>query len=721
MRLSAPCPHGLTPLSIALFVALAAPLPTRAAEELASSTTTATALDLPSTTIDAQSVAGTTTTEGTHAYTTGQTAAATRLPLSLKETPQSVTVITRQEMDDQQLNSVDQVVARTTGLSTQTFDTGRAYFYARGFQINSFQFDGIPTTFEPGTSFLDTALYDRVEVVRGATGLLTGAGNPSASINLVRKHPTPDFSLKASVSGGSWDNYRGTVDLSTPLTPDGRVRGRFVAVEQIGHSYLDRYQGKKQAYYGVVDADLTDDTTLSVGYEDQDNTPTGVTWGGMPLFNSDGSKTHYSRSASLAADWSRWDTRLQTAFANLEHRFDNDWKVRLALEHSQTTSDERLLSTLGYTSAGLYPLALAEKDTDRQNSVDLMASGPFSLLGREHEAVIGYMDSRRKEHALGTGFVYPGGVLEPNGEFPMPDFGAATWSATDSLIKQRGAYGAVRLSVTDPLKVIIGGRVSEYEISQDSAGTPFDYKTRGRFTPYAGVIYALDDTYSAYASYTEIFKPQSYSDSSGKILEPTTGKNREVGLKASYLDGRVNASLSVFDVRLDNVAQSDTGHYVPVTGAQAYYAASGTKSQGFDFDLQGELAQDWNLMFGYSHYTASQGDGSRLSSALPRTTAKLFTTYRLPGALNHLTVGGGTRWQSSFYQNATRGQSTVEVEQGAYALTSLMARYDLTKQVELGFNLDNLFDKKYYSMIGFYNQALYGDPRNFTVSVSYKL
>ncbi|WP_455925507.1 TonB-dependent siderophore receptor [Pseudomonas putida] len=717
MRLSAPCPHGLTSLSVALFVALASPLPARAAEA------SVTKIDLAATTIDAQgeTASDPATTEGTHAYTTGQTAAATRLPLSLKDTPQSVTVVTRQQMDDQQLNSVDQVVSRTTGLSTQTYDTGRAYFYSRGFQIDSFQFDGIPTSFVPGTSFLDTALYDRVEVVRGATGLLTGAGNPSASINLVRKHPTKDFSLKASVSGGSWDNYRGTVDLSTPLTADGRVRARFVAVEQIGHSFRDYYQSKKQAYYGVVDADLSDDTTLSVGYSDQNNTPTGVTWGGMPLFNSDGSRTHYSRSASLAAKWSRWDTRLQSSFANLEHRFDNGWKVRMALDHSEATSNERLLSGLGYPDTGLLPVSMAEKDSDRQNSVDLMASGPFTLLGREHEAVVGYMDSRRKEHALGTGFVYPGGDLQPNGAFPMPEFGSASWSATDALIKQRGAYGALRLSLSDPLKLIVGGRVSEYEITQDSAGTLFDYTTRGRFTPYAGLIYALNDTYSAYASYTEIFNPQSYSDSSGKILEPTTGKNREVGLKASYLDGRVNASLSVFDVRLDNVAQTDTGHFVAVTGAQAYYAASGTKSQGFDFDLNGELADDWNLMFGYSHYTATQGDGTRLSTALPRTTAKLFTTYRLPGALDKLTVGGGTRWQSRFYQDVSGPDGTVRAEQGAYALTSLMARYDLTDQVELGFNLDNLFDKKYYSMMGFYTQALYGDPRNFTVSVSYKL
>ena len=150
----------------------------------------------------------TATTEGTGSYTTSETVAATRLPLSLRETPQSVTVITRQRMDDQQLNSVQDVLENTTGVTSYQSDSERTSFYSRGFLINNIQYDGIPTVVGDiingsGIGSLDTAFYDRVEVVRGATGLLTGTGNPSAAINLVRKRPTREFSAAASLGAGS--------------------------------------------------------------------------------------------------------------------------------------------------------------------------------------------------------------------------------------------------------------------------------------------------------------------------------------------------------------------------------------------------------------------------------------------------------------------------------------------------------------------------------------
>lgn len=717
-------PMGLSfrPWYMALFLIVSGPLMARA-DEPRSTPDTAGHLDLPDIQITVKGDPA--TTEDTHSYTTAQTAAATRLPLSLRETPQSVSVITRQQMDDQQLNSVKDVLQHTTGVSSSTLDSERTSFYARGFSIDSFQFDGIPTTFVPGASFLDTAFYDRIEVVRGATGLLTGAGNPSASVNLVRKRPTAELSANASISAGSWDTYRGTADLSTPLTADGRVRARIIGVEQDRHSYIDFYHQKKQAFYGVLEADLSPDTLVSLGYDYQDITPRGTTWGGMPLFYSDGSRTHYSRSKSLAAQWSRWDNTLKTTFANLEHHFDNDWKLRLAFNQGETESETRLLSALGYpnrvTGEGLIPVAMASKGNTRQNSYDLMASGPFQLLGREHEMVFGWMDSRRKTHDLDSGFMFPGTpMLRPDGRYPKPDFAAAQYSRSSTLTEQDGSYAALRLSLADPLTLIIGGRLSNYEVSQRNAGQSFHYKKTGEFTPYVGLVYDFNDTYSAYASYTEIFNPQTNRDQNGRILAPMEGKNREVGVKAQYLDGRLNASVAVFDIRQDNVAQTDIGHLLP-DGTQAYYAVNGTKSQGFDIDVSGELSDGWNLLFGYSHYTATTGTGASLSTSLPRTTTQLFTTYRLPDALDKLTIGGGATWQSRFYQDAIGPQGTVQVEQKAYALASLMMRYDLSGQTSVAVNANNLFDKKYYSMIGFYNQGLYGDPRNITLSLSYKL
>ncbi|KAG1250074.1 hypothetical protein G6F68_012999 [Rhizopus microsporus] len=131
------------------------------------------------------------TTEGTGLYTADWMRSANGLVLSQRETPQSVTVVTRQRMDDEDMRSLTDVMASTPGISVQNFDSERYSFNSRGFGVSNYMYDGIPTSFDTGyaagESSVDPIIYDRVEVVRGATGLLTGAGNPSASINL-RRH-----------------------------------------------------------------------------------------------------------------------------------------------------------------------------------------------------------------------------------------------------------------------------------------------------------------------------------------------------------------------------------------------------------------------------------------------------------------------------------------------------------------------------------------------------
>ncbi|MCF5098864.1 TonB-dependent receptor plug domain-containing protein, partial [Pseudomonas gessardii] len=181
-------------------------------------------------------------TEDSGSYTPGSIATATRLVLTPKETPQSVSVVTRQYMDDFGLNTVDDVMRHTPGITVSAFDSERSNYYARGFSINNFQYDGIPSTarnvaYSAGNTLSDMAIYDRVEVLKGATGLLTGAGSLGATINLVRKKPTADFRGHATLGAGSWDNYRSELDVSGPLTESGTVRGRAVAAYQDKHSF----------------------------------------------------------------------------------------------------------------------------------------------------------------------------------------------------------------------------------------------------------------------------------------------------------------------------------------------------------------------------------------------------------------------------------------------------------------------------------------------------
>lgn len=677
-------------------------------------------------------------TEGTGSYTTSKTAAAIRLPLSLKETPQAVTVITRQRMDDQQLNSVQGVLDNTAGITSYQSDSERTSFYSRGFLINNVQYDGIPTIVGDivngsGISSLDTAFYDRVEVVRGASGLLTGTGNPSAAINLVRKRPTRDFSASASLGAGSWDTRRGTADISTPLTQDGRVRARVVGTYQDGNSYLDGYKPQRKAFYGIIEADLTPDTSVSLGYDYQDSTPKGPTWGGLPLWFSDGTQADYPRSKAYSQKWSRWDSGLKTAFAELEHRFANGWNLRAIANQYRSDFDAHLLGVVGRPDRstglgtypfGAYPVALASESRSHQNSFDVMANGPLELFGRSHDLVVGAMSSRRNASEQDIPPFYPGfvpvNVYDLSSPYPRPDFEAMASIPTQTRIKQSGVYGAARFALADPLKLVVGGRFSTYEIDESVSGVPFHYKKSGEFDPYAGLIYDIDSTYSAYVSYTGIFNPQTdYRDSNGNVLTPAKGKTTEIGLKGDYLDGRLNASVALFDTRLDNAAQIVAGTYTP-SGSQAYKSVDGTKSRGIEMDLQGELARGWNIYAGVAHFTAKDGDGVRLNSQLPRTTAQFFTTYQLPGSWSRLTLGGGVKWQSRFYEAANTGTSTLGGEQKSYALVSLMGRYVIAKGTDVAINVNNLLDRKYALQKGDFDTVGYGAPRNVMVTLNFR-
>jgi outer membrane receptor for ferric coprogen and ferric-rhodotorulic acid len=147
---------------------------------------------------------------------------------------------------------------------------------------------------------IDMALYGRVEVLRGADGLNAQTGNPSATVNFIRKRPTYQFQASGDISYGSWDTKRIDVDVSGPLNKAGTVAGRLVAVHEDGNSYIDRYQPTKDIVYGVVEANLTPSTLATVGFSYQKNHSRGAQWGGLPLLDADGSQLSYGVGASMA-------------------------------------------------------------------------------------------------------------------------------------------------------------------------------------------------------------------------------------------------------------------------------------------------------------------------------------------------------------------------------------------------------------------------------------
>ena len=669
-----------------------------------------------------------TITEGSGSYTPGTIATATRMVLTPRQTPQSITVITRQHMDDFGLNSIDEVMRHTPGITVSTFDSERTNYYARGFSVENFQYDGIPTlrnsAYSSGQTLSDMAIYDRVEILKGATGLLTGAGAPGATINLIRKKPTREFKASIDVGAGSWDNYRTQVDVSGPLTDSGNIRGRAVAAYQDKHSFMDRYERKTGVYFGTLEADLSDDTLLTLGFDYQNNDPHASGWSGSrPLFDRNGERIDVKRSYNNGANWSRWEQTTQSVFATLEHSFANGWVGKGQLTHQVNSYDAPLGSVMSgpFPATGLSSI-YANKFTGntRTDAADAYFSGPFGLAGREHELVIGA--SASSAHWQGKDYGNPT-FLSANvidfwnfdGKTTEPDWGAPT-QYNDTTTRQTAGYISARFNLTDDLNLLLGTRLANYWLTGDYHTTE-----TGRLVPYVGVTYDLNDNFTAYASYTDIFMPQTYNrDRNNKVLEPDEGKNYEVGIKGEFYGGRLNTSLAYFEVHESNRAEPDAEYNADPTNPSILYASVGTKAKakGFEAEMSGELAPGWQAQAGFTHKVIRGSDDEKISTWEPEDQLSLYTTYKFKGALDRLTIGGGARWQNRSWQNIyNRAKDQYQdFSQDAYWLVDAMARYQVSEHLSTTLNVNNLFDKQYYTNIGFYNTAYYGDPRNVMVN-----
>lgn len=662
-----------------------------------------------------------TITEGSGSYTPGTIATATRMVLTPRETPQSISVVTRQFMDDFALDSIDDVMRHTPGITVSTYDSERTNYYSRGFSIVNFQYDGIPTLrdaqYSAGQTLTDMALYDRVEVLKGATGLLTGAGGPGGTINLIRKKPTHEFKGSVELGAGSWDNYRSQIDVSGSLNDAGTVRGRAVAAYQDKHSFLDHYQRKTNVYYGILEVDLTPDTLLTVGADYQDSDPKGSSWTGTrTVYDPDGNTLDLPRSFNNGPKWSSWEQYSRTVFATLEHNFANGWVAKAQYNHQINGYDAPLgyISQDSATESSIY----ARKYTGEtiSDSLDVYTSGPFELFGREHQMVIGQSLSRShwkgKDYSNATYYDNSYDFFQWHGEAIEPGWNQPT-KRSDETTRHTGSYVTARFSLMDDLSLLLGTRLANYQVSGTS-----DSRESGKVVPYAGLVYDFTDNLSAYASYTEIFQPQTqYRDRTDKMLEPDEGKNYEIGIKGEFFDGRLNSSLAYFEVHEDNRPIADTV-YNANPGVNYSYIGTQTKTKGYEAEISGELTPGWQLQAGYTHKVSRDQAGSKIATWEPEDQLSFYTTYKLTGSLDKLTLGGGARWQGEGWQMLyNRGKDRYErFSQDPFWLVDLMARYQLTENLSATVNLNNVFDKSYYTNIGFYESAYYGDPRNVMVT-----
>jgi len=676
--------------------------------------------------------------EGSYATDAASVAKGSR---SLRETPQSVSVANRQRLDDQNLRTLDEALGSITGLIVEQSSSHERSYHSRGFEIQTIQYDGVAT--QRGNGFFispDLSVFDRVEVLRGPSGLFTGAGNPGGTINLVRKRPLKANRIDAQASAGRWDNYRAQVDANRMLNDSGSVRARVIGTYEDREFFYDVAEAQRSVLYAIVEADLAPSTTLGVGLHREENDSVPF-YGGVPRF-ADGGDLGLPRSSYLNAAWAKNDIASTTAFADLQHRFSDDWKLRVAF--SRMREDNHDLSGTAFgavsrsTNLGPSLSSFRAHLLGEQKAADATLEGTFSAFGRRHDILLGAnwmerdYDNTSQLYTVANPVINPY-TFDPYAYAVAPTAIARPGTRTLTALEQSGAYGSLRFALTDEVKLIAGGRVSNWKTSVRNlltgAYSTQPYEDSGEFTPYGALQWEFAPAWTTYLSYAEIFRSQANQfTASGDRLDPATGNNIEAGLKGALFGGRLHASLAAFRIIEENRSQSDPLNPSPCagspTGGACFVAEGKVRSQGLDAELTGQLAPGLQLSAGYTWNQTeylrdrsatgapSANENQPLSTFTPRHLARIWANWK-PGA-SAWELGAGVNAQSYTYKTG----GALRFEQGGYATWSGRIGYQINRNLLASVNFNNIFDKHYYRTLGSTSGSnWYGEPRNVTATL----
>jgi outer membrane receptor for ferric coprogen and ferric-rhodotorulic acid len=556
----------------------------------------------------------------------------------------------------------------------------RTSYSARGFDILNTQIDGVgmPNNWGIATGAMDTFGYEKVEVIRGANGLLTGVGNAAGTINYVRKRPTNEKHGSVGISYGSWSTRRIEADYSTPFTASGTWAGRLVAAHEDGDSYLRANENKRNYLYGVIDGQIGENGTLTLGYSYQKAKSNGIMWGALIWNYSDGTQAEWPRNATTTQDWTYWNTTDHAGFAEYTHRLSDNWQLKASYNYRRVSGNEKMFyayDKLGTgldpdTSLGLYGYPWGGRDKANAHLGAVTLGGHFELFGRAQEAMLGASIAKSKtenwdenssdftEPAWGAlpGFPYATNAI-PEPVWDAPSIAAAL----DQRLKR--VFGATRIALTDRLKAIVGVNHAEYH--RDGASyAVYSNQTNSHTSPYGGLTFDFSDNILGYVSYSDIYQPQDQVDANDQYLEASKGLNYEAGIKAEWLNKRLLTTLAVFKAEQDGLA-TPTGQYNEY--GSYIYAPVDVQSKGIEFEATGKLTDYLDLVLGYTALKLDGDDGDDTYPWVPRRTANLMLSAHLP-SYTPLSFGVGGRWQSNVSNGAALSSMTA-----AYLLLSALA------------------------------------------------
>lgn len=648
-----------------------------------------------------------------------------KTPLRAREIPNSVSVITAQRIEDQNLQTVADALANVPAVTVVPNDQLTSQYRSRGYSL-AVMYDGVPAyNAFGGVQQFDLAIYERVEVLRGPAGVLQGSSEPGGTVNLISKRGTEQFNLSTALSGGSWDNYRAVLDVAGPVNASRSLRARAVGLYQDRDFFYDSTTKSTGLGYATVDWDISSDTTVGVSAA-VENVRSHATNLGLPAYET-GELLDVPRSTGLAPPWSKFRSEIRDHEVSLTHRFGGGWTAKARL----TERDQDYFFHDAYAWEGVrasdntVPMVRREYDYDyERRALDLFLTGPVTLFGRTHSLLVGYNHDTLDSRFGGVSLVSAAQAIRVPFDHPeqLPDFSLPYNEGGLTETGQSGVYAQARFSVADPLTLVVGGRLSDFHSRSRSQppGPPTAWRPTNRaddeFTPYGGVVYDVNRLVSLYASYSSIFVPQSTQRKvDGESLEPRIGRQYEIGSKADFFGGRLSASVAVFNLRDRNRPLSDTAHpgfVVP---------AGEVESKGWEAQVSGSPAPGYEVQAGYARLDTEylkanpNQQGLQFDLLEPRHSWKVWAIHRFQERLSGLTVGLGFSTQSGIRVDPKRGE-------GGFTVANAMLGYRIGEHASLDFNVSNLFDKVYYTRFGGTNSYnTFGEPRNYSLTVRVKL
>ncbi|WP_169800540.1 TonB-dependent siderophore receptor [Sphingobium cloacae] len=661
---------------------------------------------------------------------------------SLRQIPQSVTVITRQRLEDQNLISIEDVMLQTTGVTVDRNWLSSTY-NSRGLNISYARYDGGATSFRvDGMSDIDTAIYDSIALVRGADGLF-GAGEAGGVLNFTRKRALEEAQLQLNAYGGSWDNYRVEGDVTGPLAANGAIRGRAIGVIDSGHSFQRFKQDRRALIHGLIEADLTPSTLLVAGFTRQEDRKDGFNVS-LPRYRN-GVDIGLPRDFNMGTPWNWIKRGTSVFFGRLEQRIGDDWAIKLTANHmrnrDKTNAAEMENAVDPVNGSGLNWWYFQQDKATKETTVDLNAQGSFELFGQTHNLILGvdYVRLNQVYQQLWTYIGLEDDIFDP--VYPEQPVFPPNWNYRNrQTIERMGLYGTLRIHPVESLSLIGGGRLAfrdktrNYDLITNALRDRVEQDSV--FIPYGAAIWDFYKGFSLYASVAEIYQSQAQYNSGprpGSPLDPVTGRNYEAGIKGELADGKLTGSVAWYRVTKKGEAASDPAS-PPIGGDSCCYIRDGyIKSQGVEVELNGEIFPGLQVAFGYTYNNNvnKRDSDARYSETTPKHLLKLWTDYKFQGdALKGLSIGAGVTAQSSNFHSGWIQELNpltglydgpyyeYQFRVKGYAIWSARAGYAFNDRFSISANLNNIFDKTYYVTIdgpGYGN--LYGDPRNVMVTL----